>query len=263
MKKVIKFAFVLISLVFAQQAFAACWSNANQVPHGTPPLFLQNGLFCTTQQPQGVQVLQSSAVYLPSGGQAPQGYCSWSDRVANIGISTLIGGFLGALATDTSRGAGQGAALGGAAGMFIPCAQTHVAQVPTTIVNQGVQSGQPATVNVASSCSIEGKLALQNMRGLTDANCAAIAELAGSKTVTSSSSSLVFSNEGTGTGVCRLRSNGFARLKSNPNQKLAEGTVLAVDQATSDSGSATVISKNPSEDCTTWRHRVAEQIVSK
>jgi hypothetical protein len=51
----------------------------------------------------------------------------------------LIGGFLGALATDTNRGAGQGAALGGFTGMFIPCPQPpQVVQVPKSLGNQSI-----------------------------------------------------------------------------------------------------------------------------
>lgn len=140
MKKIIKSFLFGVLLLAAQLASAACYDNAGKVPVGSPPLFLQNGLWCTQQQPQvGVQVLQNSAVYVPNGGPAPQNYCPWSDRVANIGISALIGGFLGALATDTNRGAGQGAALGGFTGMFIPCPQPpQVVQVPRSPVNQGV-----------------------------------------------------------------------------------------------------------------------------
>jgi hypothetical protein len=157
MKNIIKFAFVLVSLVFAQQASAACYDNAGKVPAGSPPLHLRNGLWCTEEQPQvGVQVLgRSSAIYIPNGVQAPQGYCSWSDRVLNIGISTLIGGFLGALATDTSRGAGQGGALGGSAGMFIPCGQA--AQAPRNLENQGSQGGQQAGVTQGIACSTGSK----------------------------------------------------------------------------------------------------------
>jgi hypothetical protein len=175
----------------------------------------------------------------------------------------LKGAVIGALIGDTGRAAGVGGGLGL---LFSTTGSCRVAVPQGNVVNQGVQggkSGQPATVTVPSNCSIDGKPTLQDMRGVTEEQCAAIAVAVGSKATTGSTGALVFSNEAAGSGACRLRSDGSARLKSNPSQVTAKGEVLAVDQVSPESGSTTVVPKNPNEDCTMWRHRVAEQIVWK
>lgn len=64
-----------------------------------------------------------------------------------------------------------------------------------------------------------------------------------------------FSNEGSGAGVCRLLSDGTARLKAAPSQQVAKGQVLAV----SEGGSATP--KLDGEDCNAWRRRVASSLL--
>lgn len=168
MKNLLKSVLVLVFMLVTQQASAACWANANHVPPGTPPLFLQNGMWCTTQN-QGVQrfpqaVLPVDAIQVPVGTQAPQGYCSWSERFLNVGASALVGGVLGALATDTDRGAGEGAALGGLVGVFIPCAQAaQVANTPGMVANQGVQGGQTTGVTTSGvACSTGGETFLVN-----------------------------------------------------------------------------------------------------
>ncbi len=117
-------AFALISAsAFAQYG---TWGYNNNTRQWVPPGVVvnqnvQNGSFVsgapvTTGYPAGAVVVQQ-------GTAAPQGYCSWGDRLVNVGVSAVVGGVIGALAGDSSRTAGQGAAIGGLAGVFIPCQQ--------------------------------------------------------------------------------------------------------------------------------------------
>lgn len=74
---------------------------------------------------------------------------------------------------------------------------------------------------------------------------------------------LVFSNEGTGAGICRLISVGGIRLKADPSRVYSRGAVLATEKATSESGSATVFARRSGEDCNAWRRRAGEDLVFK
>lgn len=223
MKNIIKLFLVLASLFVAQQAFAACYSSAGHIPAGSPPVFLQNGQWCTEQQSKnGVQILQSSAVYVSNGASVPQGYCSWTDRLANIGISTLIGGFLGALATDTDRGAGKGAAAGGFTGMFIPCTQTtQGAQVPRNVAGQGVQQADVATYGVA--CSTGGETVLVSSTEQCARLAMKIAAAATPATTTSTVNLSVSTPDGkigctVNTGTEKFRFNTVKGVKFGPDQ---------------------------------------------
>ncbi len=199
MKNIIKMVSVFALVFFGQQAFAACWANANQIPHGTPPLFhnAQTGMWCTTQAhlQQGQQVVfpvqrapvftvPANAVYVPVGTPAPQGLCSWGDRFVNIGAGAVAGAVIGALAGDNQRAAGQGAAAGALAGVFIPCNQVSqgTQQTQQNLVNQGVQGGQ-RTSGVA--CSTGGETFLVE----SDAQCARMAMKIASATQASGSNS--------------------------------------------------------------------------
>jgi hypothetical protein len=74
--------------------------------------------------------IPANAIMLPQGAVVPQGYCSWSDRFANIGLSALVGAAIGVLAKDNSEGARQGAASGASVGVFVPCSQQQTAIPP-------------------------------------------------------------------------------------------------------------------------------------
>lgn len=117
---------------------------------------------------------------------------------------------------------------------------------------------------VPSVCNIDGKPELQNLKGLSEAQCAEVARLSGTTSSVSSGNSkvaskLTFSNEGTGNGICRLLSNGTARLKANPSQVTVQGQVLATSQKTPDA--AVVLPLATGEDCAVWRRRIAPQIL--
>lgn len=106
------------------------------VPQGT-----QSG---NIQQNQGVQVLANQAIRIPVGGQIPQGYCSWSERLQNVGLSTLLGGIFGALVGDNGRSAGQGAAAGLIVGTVVPCAAQQ--QYLQGVGNTGQAIAQPVSM---------------------------------------------------------------------------------------------------------------------
>lgn len=60
----------------------------------------------------------------------------------------------------------------------------------------------------------------------------------------------------TGSEVCRLLSDGTARLISAPKVVLARGTVIAIEMTDSASPQAIVIGRSSGEDCNMWRARV-------
>ncbi len=98
----------------------------------------------------------------------------------------LVGGALGSAAENyTTQATIIGAVVGGIAGSYICSAPQgqYVQQGSTrTLVQQGVQaSPQPTTVRVPSDCSIDGNPQLQNLRGLTEAQCANLARASAKK----------------------------------------------------------------------------------
>lgn len=157
MKNFIKTVSFFVLVFFGQQAFSACWTNSNQIPPGTPPLFLQNGMWCTQQQQGGlvqggggqvfVQHVSSqqqqvfapppNAIFVPTGSPVPQTHCSWEGRFVNIAASGAIGAVVGALIGDNQRAAGRGAAAGALAGVFVPCNQQQQVQQVQQVVSQG------------------------------------------------------------------------------------------------------------------------------
>lgn len=100
----------------------------------------------------------AGAVFVQQGTAAPQGYCSWGDRLVNVGVSAVVGGVLGALAKDTSRGAGQGAAVGGLVGVFIPCQPAQQGVVTQRVIpaqqQQGVVTVYGAQNTTRHSCMV-------------------------------------------------------------------------------------------------------------
>ena len=64
-----------------------------------------------------------------------------------------------------------------------------------------------------------------------------------------------------GNEVCRLRSDGTARLLSNRSVTLSRDYVIAVEKSDSASPSASVIARSAGEDCNAWRARVDAQLV--
>jgi hypothetical protein len=63
--------------------------------------------------------------------------------------------------------------------------------------------------------------------------------------------------------ICRLRSDGTARLKSNPSKVLPHGYVIAVDLKDPESPNAVIVEKQTTEDCNAWRTRVTLLMVDK
>lgn len=185
-----------------------------------------------------------------------------------------FGGAVGSTVQNhTTQATIAGAVIGGLVADRIFC-QQQAQPVPQgsskTLVEQG---SRPVTVVHPSKCSVVGNPKLQNLP-LTEEQCDEVAATQTKKVVVSSEgkpsatqgspNQLVFSNESTGSGLCRLLSNGTVRLKSNPGQTTSPGQVLAYSEATEDTGTVAVIpKKTANEDCTPWRHRAANEVVYK
>lgn len=109
------------------QGGSPCWGGQpfnNGQPYNSGQ-FVQNG---------NQQWLANQAIRIPATGMPP-GYCSWDERLKNVGLSALLGGIFGAL---IGRAAGQGAAVGLVVGTAVPCAaqQQYLEQ-------RGFQQQQP------------------------------------------------------------------------------------------------------------------------
>ena len=63
--------------------------------------------------------------------------------------------------------------------------------------------------------------------------------------------------------ICRLRSNGTARLLSSPTVVLAHGHVIATNLPDPASPNAQLLSKAGKEDCVTWRKWVGDKLVDR
>ncbi len=114
----------------------------------------------------------------------PAGYggfrpCTTEEALRRSGMMTLLGGVAGALVGDTSRSAGVGA---GTMLLYTITGECRVA-VPQgsagTLVPQGVSGVVPGTVNKPSDCDIIGNPKLQDLKGLTEEQCAEVAKAAG------------------------------------------------------------------------------------
>ena len=196
---------------------------------------------------------------------APTGYAVGNHSQCG-GLLERLGRVIGADRHNDMRHTEIGGFLGYLSGeIFCPRAALY----PQAITQQVVPHGK---VNRPGHCRIGGV----DYPHLVDneANCKAkYQEILGQGTAsqevslgngaTNIPAAYAFSNEAVGAGVCRLRSDGSARLKADPSQVTSRGQVLAVAEKTSDQGSAQLISASPGEDCATWRRRVANQIVWK
>lgn len=60
--------------------------------------------------------------------------------------------------------------------------------------------------------------------------------------------------------VCRLRSDGTLRLKSDPATAIARGAVIAYSAKTSDTGETLVVPRLSDEDCAAWTSRVVRLV---
>jgi hypothetical protein len=63
--------------------------------------------------------------------------------------------------------------------------------------------------------------------------------------------------------ICRLRSDGTARLLSAPSVVLARGYVIATNLPDPESPNAQLLRKAANEDCVTWRKWVGDKLVDK
>lgn len=187
LKALVAFAF-LASSSFAS---AVCYQNLNDVPPGGPGLFSIHGMFCTQNIPpqqQGVagpRIMQQQVVGMQNIGGGLSN-CSV--------VGGIVGGTLGSLAKHHTA---QAVILGGVAGgvlgnmictnrqgqrVVVPQGQQHE---NVGYGNQGVYGGmqqqQGRTTHNPSDCDIDGRPDLQNMKGLTDAQCASIAGLSGTR----------------------------------------------------------------------------------
>ncbi len=162
MKNIIKFAFVLISLVFAQQASAACWANANQIPQGTPPLFLVNGMWCTQQAQQipGFPLVTQPVIINRIPDTHAYRDCTAGESAQRDILALVKGAAIGALIGDTGRSAGIGGGLGL---LFSTTGACRVAVPQGTVANQGVLPSQTAGATTSGfACSAGGETFLVN-----------------------------------------------------------------------------------------------------
>lgn len=162
MKNLIKFVFVLLSLVFAQQASADCWSSPPT--RSTSLLFFnaQTGYWCTSQQGQqggSVQLVTQQPLIL---NRMPDGYgyrdCTAGESLQRDALTMLKGAVVGALIGDTGRAAGIGGGLGL---LFSTTGSCRVAVPQGTVANQGVLPGQTTGVTTHGvACSTGGETML-------------------------------------------------------------------------------------------------------
>lgn len=190
MKNFMKLVILSVSLFAGNAVFAQCvpMNGEYRNPYTgfveNAPRVFDSNLRCYVPQGtqssnnQGVQILANQAIRIPVGG-IPSGYCAWDERLKNVGLSTVLGGIFGALVGDNGRAAGQGAALGLLVGTAVPCAAQQ--QYLQGIGGQGQVVSGGNTRTVPSNCSIDGKPELQNLKGLSEAQCAEVARLAGTK----------------------------------------------------------------------------------
>ena len=274
MKNFFKSLIFVTFMAMSGLASAVCYTNANQIPVGSLPLHPSSngGALCTTkseanEQVGGGQVVtlvttQQQGVFQPVTAGQVFSNCTPQQEIHRAGMMALFGAAIGGLGNllikDNGRDAGKGAGVGLIGGtLYALGTECRVAVPQGTVAGQGI----PGQTSVElSTCSIPGGGPdLQNMRGLTRVQCAAIE----ATQKTGGNQNLVFSNEGTGEGVCALDSNGTARLKSNPSKVVPKGELIAFSEVTKDSSGIAVIPKNsPNENCSVWRRRIAPQIVA-
>lgn len=123
-------------------------------------------------------LLASQAMRIPTGGQIPQGQCTWTERLQNILLSGGVGGLVGLLAGDNGRAAGQGAAAGVLIGTTIPCETKqkflrahgyNPEEEQSGELYQGGNTRRPTATTTPSSCNIEG---MNPIHGVTAEDCA-------------------------------------------------------------------------------------------
>lgn len=269
MNNIMKLVFGLVLTVVSSLSMAQCvppngeyrnpysgfMENAPRIYDSARRCYVPAG---TQQQQQdgggqyGQQWLARQAIPIPAGG-IQQGYCSWDERMKNVGFSTILGGIFGALVGDNGRDAGRGAALGLFLGTMVPCAaqDRYLQQGQQGQSGERYQGGN--TVRSPASCIVGG----EDFGDASEATCEKIRRM---KTA-NGPAKVTFSNESTGAGVCRLLSDGNARLRSNPSQPLSRGTVLAISQNSAENADAVVMEQQDGEDCSAWRRRAAKVVV--
>lgn len=147
MTKLIKIVSFLAFFLISQQAFADCWKNAEQMPRGTPPVFLVNGMWCTTQQGANVQTttqlvtVQSPTIIhtMPVGHVYRE--CTTEESVRRAALIAGGGGLVGLLIRDNGRAAGKGAGLGLLYALGTDCKVAIPQGTQQTIAIQGVSAG--------------------------------------------------------------------------------------------------------------------------
>ena len=189
MKNLFFKAFLALIAVFATSAaFAQCGGmnlkfldRAGQV-HCSPEAARaadRNRADVYSGSTSGVIGVQAAPVYVQQPvvvNTMPQGHvfrsCTTQEAVERSALIAGAGGLAGLLIRDNSRGAGVGAGLGLLYAMGTECRVAVPQGTAGTLGNQGV----PATVNVPSNCSVDGNPKLQNLKGLTQEQCAEIAK---------------------------------------------------------------------------------------
>ncbi len=152
---------ILILSAFAEYASAACWSNTNQIPPGTPPMFLVNGMWCTTQVPQLLQGIQNAPQVTQTVivNRIPDTHayrsCTTEEVVVRSGLLTIAGAVSGALIGNSSRAAGVGGGLGllysttGACRVAVPLVLTQ-----GTVTVQGFSEDRTNKLSSGWSCPL-------------------------------------------------------------------------------------------------------------
>lgn len=154
-----KYVIILILSIFTQHSSAACWSNTNQIPPGTPPMFLVNGQWCTTQVPQLLHGIQSTPqmTQIVIVNRIPDTHvyrsCTPEEAVARSALLTIGVGATTGLIGNTSRAAGTGAGFGlfysitGACRVAVPVVLTQ-----GTVTVQGFSEDKTTKLSPGWSC---------------------------------------------------------------------------------------------------------------
>lgn len=137
----------------------------HQPVHSQQPVLIQQQVH--SQQPRVIQSMPS--------GYGGYRNCTEEESIRRAALITTARGLAGLLIYDNGRAAGQEAGFGLLYAMGTDCRVAVPQGTARILVQQGVQViPQPATVHVPSNCSIDGNPKLQNLRGLTEAQCAAL-----------------------------------------------------------------------------------------
>jgi hypothetical protein len=236
--------------------------------------------------PQGVSMGQPFNTMI--SGQRMR--CSWGDKVANAlwdGVVANATTYAVNRLFNTKIDRTGATVAGGVAGATIFCDPSMVddgemstRQVPVTqqvsrtqTQRRPVSSGE--SIEIPAECDFHYADGTKIYTYDGKAGCDKIASKLSREVTTESSqnqttdrklntnrqASFQFSGEGTGEGVCRMKSDGQARLADSPEKLLTRGEVIAVSEKTSDSGSAQVSPIQSGESCSAWRRRVADNLL--